>query len=153
MLTTKHDFYATHEALRLRTERDGVAVRQVELYADPATAAADEIVGKLVAAVGPRTRVVAVTWVHSSTGVRLPIRAIADALAGRDVLLCVDGVHGFGAVDADTGEPGLRLPRLRLPQVAARSARHRAWSGAPSAAGPGSRRACRPSTGAAWSPG
>ncbi|GIF70394.1 class V aminotransferase [Asanoa ishikariensis] len=100
VLTTKHDFYATHEALRLRTLRDGVAVRQIELYSDPATASVDEIVGKLTAAVGPRTRVVAVTWVHSSTGVRLPIRAIADALAGRDVLLCVDGVHGFGAVDA-----------------------------------------------------
>ncbi|GIF71204.1 aminotransferase class V-fold PLP-dependent enzyme [Asanoa siamensis] len=100
VLTTTHDFYATHEALRLRTERDGVAVRQVELYRDPATATVDEIVGKLTAAVGPRTRVVAVTWVHSSTGVRLPVRAIADALAGRDVLLCVDGVHGFGAVDA-----------------------------------------------------
>ncbi|GIF47034.1 selenocysteine lyase/cysteine desulfurase [Asanoa ferruginea] len=100
VLTSKHDFYATHEALRLRSERDGVTVRQVELYADPATAGVDEIVGKLVAAVGPRTRVVAVTWVHSSNGVRLPIRAIADALAGRDVLLCVDGVHGFGALDA-----------------------------------------------------
>jgi selenocysteine lyase/cysteine desulfurase len=48
--------------------------------------------------------VVALTWVHSSSGVKLPIRAIADALAelnrGRveadRVLLCVDGVHGFG---------------------------------------------------------
>ena len=28
VLTTKHDFYATHDALRLRTERDGVAVRR-----------------------------------------------------------------------------------------------------------------------------
>ncbi|MEV0713406.1 aminotransferase class V-fold PLP-dependent enzyme [Asanoa sp. NPDC050611] len=100
VLTTTHDFYATHEALRLRAERDGVAVRQVAVYADPASASVDEIVGKLTAALQPRTRVVAVTWVHSSTGVRMPIREIADALTGRDVLLCVDGVHGFGAVDA-----------------------------------------------------
>ena len=55
-----------------------------------------------------RTRVVAITWVHSSTGVKLPVRAIADALAtvnaGRGpadrALLCVDGVHGFGVEDA-----------------------------------------------------
>ncbi|MDG4822209.1 aminotransferase class V-fold PLP-dependent enzyme [Asanoa sp. WMMD1127] len=100
VVTTTHDFYATHEALRLRADRDGVTVRPVELYTDPATASVDQIVGKLTAAVGPRTRVVAVTWVHSSTGVRLPIRAIADALAGKNLLLCVDGVHGFGAVDA-----------------------------------------------------
>jgi selenocysteine lyase/cysteine desulfurase len=40
--------------------------------------------------------VVALTWVHSSTGVRIPVRAIAQALPER-VLVCVDGVHGFGA--------------------------------------------------------
>ncbi|GAA4677829.1 class V aminotransferase [Phytohabitans rumicis] len=106
VLTTEHDFYATHETLRLRAERDGVAVKRVRLYADAATASVDEIVGNLSRAVGPRTRVVAITWVHSSTGVRLPVRAIADALRGRDVLLCVDGVHGFGAVDAGPDDLG-----------------------------------------------
>jgi selenocysteine lyase/cysteine desulfurase len=98
VLTTEHDFYATHEALRLRSERDGVTVRRVALYTDPAAANVDMIVTNLVAALRPNTKVVAVTWVHSSTGVRLPIRAMADALAGRDVLLCVDAVHGFGAI-------------------------------------------------------
>ena len=47
-----------------------------------------------------RTRVVALTWVHSSTGVKLPLRQIADALPER-VLMCVDGVHGLAA-EADT---------------------------------------------------
>ncbi|MFD0741295.1 aminotransferase class V-fold PLP-dependent enzyme [Phytohabitans flavus] len=106
VLTTEHDFYATHESLRLRAERDGVTVRRVRLYADPATASTDEIVGSLTRAVTGRTKVVALTWVHSSTGVKLPIRAIADALRGRGVLLCVDGVHGFGAEDASPGDLG-----------------------------------------------
>jgi selenocysteine lyase/cysteine desulfurase len=44
--------------------------------------------------------------VHSSTGVRLPIRAIADALRSRDVLVCVDGVHGFGVEAATPSELG-----------------------------------------------
>src|SRR5262245_33377244 len=77
VLTTEHDFYSTHESLRLRGQRDGVAVRRVKLFNDPATASVDEIVGNLRAAVTARTSVVAVTWVHSSTGVRLPIRQIA----------------------------------------------------------------------------
>ena len=47
-----------------------------------------------------RTRLVALTWVHSSTGVKLPLRQIADALPER-VLVCVDGVHGLAA-EADT---------------------------------------------------
>ncbi|MGW5666956.1 aminotransferase class V-fold PLP-dependent enzyme [Micromonospora sp. NPDC003776] len=99
VLTTEHDFYATHESLRLRAERDGVTVRRVRLYRDPAVASVDEIVTNLAAAVTTRTRVVALTWVHSSTGVKLPVRQLAEAVRARSpqALVCVDGVHGFGA--------------------------------------------------------
>jgi selenocysteine lyase/cysteine desulfurase len=107
VLTTEHDFYSTHEALRLVADRHGATVRRVRLYDQPARASVDEIVGRLSAAVTPATRAVAVTWVHSSTGVKLPIAQIAAALAdvnaGRGaadrVLLSVDGVHGLGAED------------------------------------------------------
>lgn len=114
VVTTTHDFNATRIGLRLLAERTGAPVREVALYDDPRTADATEIVARLRAAIGPRTRVVAVTWVHSGTGVRLPIRAIADLLtelnAGRaeadQALLCVDGVHGFGAVDTGVADLG-----------------------------------------------
>jgi selenocysteine lyase/cysteine desulfurase len=51
--------------------------------------------------------VVGVTWVHSASGLRLPIRRIADAIATVNaqrgasdrVLLVVDGVHGIGVED------------------------------------------------------
>ncbi|HEU5264570.1 MAG TPA: aminotransferase class V-fold PLP-dependent enzyme [Gaiellaceae bacterium] len=101
VLTTEHDFYATHEALRL----SGARIRRVRLYDDPRRASADEIVGRLRRAVTGRTRLVAITWVHSSTGVKLPIREIAETLPER-VLLCVDGVHGFGAEAATVSELG-----------------------------------------------
>ncbi|MET7832390.1 aminotransferase class V-fold PLP-dependent enzyme [Micromonospora sediminicola] len=105
VLTTEHDFYATHEALRLRADRDGVTVRRARLYRDPATTGVDEMVAGLAAALTPRTRVVALTWVHSGTGVKLPIRRLAEVVRERspEALLCVDGVHGFGA-DASTPE-------------------------------------------------
>ena len=104
LLTSAHDFFVTHDALRLKAERAGATVRRIPLYEQSAGASADEIVRRIVAAVTPRTRVVALTWVHSSTGVKLPIRRIAGALAplnnGRGdadrILFCVDGVHGFG---------------------------------------------------------
>jgi len=109
LLTTTHDFYATHEALRLKSLQSGAALRMVPLYAESANASTDEIVGSLAAAITPQTRVVAVTWVHSSTGVKLPIRALADVVAsanaGRQAadraLLCLDGVHGIGVEDVD----------------------------------------------------
>ena len=92
VVTTEHDFYATHESLRL----SGVRVRRVRLYDDARRASEDEIVSRMQRAVTGRTRLVALTWVHSGTGVRLPVRSIAQALPER-VLVCVDGVHGFGA--------------------------------------------------------
>jgi isopenicillin-N epimerase len=114
ILTTEHDFYATHESLRLRAERTGATVRRIPLYRDIGFVSADEVVESVVRAVRPETRAVAVTWVHSSTGLKLPVRQIADALAdanaGRDederVLLCVDGVHGFGVEDVAVAELG-----------------------------------------------
>lgn len=114
VLTTEHDFLATHEGLRLLAERTGAKVRKVRLYDDPARADAGRMVAAVKAGLGPRTRVVAITWVHSSTGVRVPVRAIADMLAeankGRDehdrALLCVDGVHGFGAIADGPGDLG-----------------------------------------------
>ena len=81
ILTTRHDHYSTATALRLRAERTGASVRAVSLYANPATATEEEITEAVVRTLKPRTRVVAVTWVHSCAGVKLPLRRIADALA------------------------------------------------------------------------
>ncbi|RLK61314.1 aminotransferase class V-fold PLP-dependent enzyme [Actinokineospora cianjurensis] len=110
VLTTEHDFYSTHHALKLR----GAEVRRVRLYDTAATASAEEIVTRLRAGLTPETRVVAITWVHSVTGVKLPVRAIADAIAAHNAslpprqhaLLCVDAVHALGveaATPADLG--------------------------------------------------
>jgi selenocysteine lyase/cysteine desulfurase len=105
VLSTTHDFFSTEDALRLLSLRTGANVRRVTLYDDPSTATVDEMVDRLVAGVTARTRVVAITWVHSGTGVRTPVRQIADALPD-GVLLCVDGVHGFAAVDVDLPDLG-----------------------------------------------
>jgi selenocysteine lyase/cysteine desulfurase len=113
VLTTEHDFFSTHEALRLRSERTGATVERVALYDDPARADAGDMVDRLVAAVTPATRVVAITWVHSGTGVKLPVPDIAEALhAAADragtppPLLCVDGVHGLGSEATQVADLG-----------------------------------------------
>ena len=115
VLTSEHDFFATHESLRLREQLDGVTVRRVRLYDEPDAASVDGIVSALSRALGPQTRALALTWVHSSSGVKLPLREIAGAVAhanrGRRererILLCVDGVHGFGVEDASPADLGV----------------------------------------------
>jgi selenocysteine lyase/cysteine desulfurase len=114
VVTSTHDFTAHHAALDQMARRTGTNVRKIPLYDDPRTATATDIVTRLRAALTPTTRIVAITWVHSSTGVRLPVPAIAamitDTNANRTpdtgqprILLCVDGVHGFDTPVADLG--------------------------------------------------
>jgi len=114
ILTTTHDHFSHHRAIQFAVAKAGATWRAVPLYDRPAEASVTEIVLRLKKAIRPATRAVGVTWVHSSTGVRLPIRAMADAVRevnkGRDpkdqVLFIVDGVHGLGAVDDSVGELG-----------------------------------------------
>jgi selenocysteine lyase/cysteine desulfurase len=111
ILSTVHDHFATDESLRL----SGGRVRRVRLYDPraPATASADEIASRLGAAIRPRTRAVAITWVHSSTGVKLPMDEIAGVVRdagerrGARVLLCVDGVHALAAEDVRLAGSGI----------------------------------------------
>ena len=66
LLTSTHDFFVTHDALQLKADRAGASLRKIRLYDDSAAASVDTIVRRVVNAVTPRTRVVALTWVHST---------------------------------------------------------------------------------------
>jgi isopenicillin-N epimerase len=113
IVTTDRDYYSTRESLRYRAARSGATVRTVEL-GRPAEASEDSLVEALSGDLGRRTRVLALTWIHSDTGLKLPLRGIAEAVArinaGRDererILVCVDGVHGFGVEDVTLGDLG-----------------------------------------------
>jgi isopenicillin-N epimerase len=114
LLTTEHDYYVTHEALRVAAARSGASVREIPLFDDTTGVSAEAIVQRLSDAIRPETRVLALTWVHSSTGLKLPLAAIGDAIDSingrRDendrVLICVDGVHGFGVEDVRMADLG-----------------------------------------------
>src|SRR6266487_5087590 len=117
ILTTEHDHYSHHESIRYSAARSGASVRYIPLYDSGATANADQIVDRIGRAITARTRAVGVTWVHSSSGVKLPIARIAEVVAranrGRAsadrCLLIVDGVHGFGNQDVDAARLGCDL--------------------------------------------
>ena len=116
ILTTEHDHYSHHESIRFAATRSGCNVRYVSLYDRPSAASASEIVDRITRAISPKTRAVGVTWVHSSTGLKIPIANIADAVqratgraAADRCLLIVDGVHGFANQDVDIAQLGCDL--------------------------------------------
>jgi isopenicillin-N epimerase len=105
ILTTDQDYFVTHESIRLACTRTGAVERRVSLHDGvPSAIRADHIVDRIRAGITDRTRVVGLTWVHSSTGLKLPVREIGRAIGainrGRNaedcILFCLDGVHGYG---------------------------------------------------------
>jgi isopenicillin-N epimerase len=114
ILTTTHDHYVHHETIRLTAERTGASWRRIALYDHGTDVSVNRVLERVRNAIKSNTRVLGITWVHSSTGVKLPVRAIADIIAevNRDrdfadrVVLIVDGVHGLGAVDEKVKDLG-----------------------------------------------
>ena len=104
ILTTTHDHYSTEKSLEFAAQKNKATIRRISLFKESAIASVDEIVGTMAKAITPKTRIIAVTWVHSSTGIKLPIRQMADAIKKANaqrtpanrIFFCVDGVHGFG---------------------------------------------------------
>lgn len=117
ILTVDQNYYSTDEAIRLKSIASGAQVRGISLYQAIESVTADEIVNKLIGAIGPATKVVAVTWVSSGSGLKLPLKLISERIAEINdtraeverVVFCVDGVHGFGVENVVMDELGCDL--------------------------------------------
>lgn len=107
ILTSVHEHYSTHNILAFRSQRDGTRVRKLQLFDTPQSISRDQVLDTLNRNIRPETRVLGMTWVHSGSGVKLPISDIAGLVdqhnRQRDdqerIIYVVDGVHGFGVED------------------------------------------------------
>ena len=114
ILTSTHDHYATEKSLEFAAAKSGASIRKITLYQQPSTFSIEEVVNAVSKGIQPGTRIVALTWVHSGTGVKLPIRAIADVISKANgqrnsadrIYFCVDGVHGLGIENASMADLG-----------------------------------------------
>lgn len=112
ILTTVHAFSSTRQALTHRNQADTIPVRSIELYSNPRSVTQRQVLETLENEIRPETRVLALTWVHSSTGVKLPIAKIGRLVESVNesrseddrIIFCVDGVHGFGVEDVTFDE-------------------------------------------------
>ena len=141
VLTTTHDHYSTHENLRLavaarRRRRRACARSRCTISPRPPRRRRSS--AGWWRRSSPHTRVVAVTWVHSSTGVKLPIRRLAAAVGRAEPQArrrrrrsCLRGRRARLRRRARNARRArVRLLRRRLPQVDVRPARHRRVVGA-----------------------
>jgi isopenicillin-N epimerase len=104
VLVTDHGYGAFTLAARAITQRHGAVVREVALP-QPATRPGP-IADAIVAAVGPRTRMVIVDHVTSPSALILPIAEIVSRCRAKGVAVFVDGAHVPGALALDIASIG-----------------------------------------------
>ena len=109
ILTDTRDHIVTRIAAMHGANRAGGSYRQAALYAEPAKVSTDEVVRNVRENLRDNTRLFGMTWVHSGTGVKMPVEAVGEVIAAHNkgksdesrTLFAIDGVHGLGNQDVD----------------------------------------------------
>ena len=111
LLCTDHVYRAVRQAMRSRAAESGGVLREIPVPLPTANAAA--LVEPVLAAVGPRTRVLVLDHVTSATATRFPVEALRARLPATCALL-VDGAHAPGAMALDVGAIGAEFYAANL---------------------------------------
>ena len=104
VIITSHNHQSNNVAWTHRAKREGFAVTSVPV-AIPARSREDLIAG-FERAITPRTRLLALTHVTSTTGILYPVKEIVELARKRDIWVHVDGAQTFGALDVNLRELG-----------------------------------------------
>jgi len=88
----------------LNRAADGIGVREVHPAAGRSVSERD-----LIAAIGPRTRLIAISHVAFATGYRADLRILGEACRERGVFLVVDAAQSAGAVDFQVADLGIDI--------------------------------------------
>ena len=92
-------------AWSVRAERLGFSVKRVNSPTLPKSE--QELLYLFVSHFSANTKVVALTYVSNTSGVKLPIKAIASAARARGIYVHVDGAQVWGAMPLDLDELGI----------------------------------------------
>jgi len=104
VLITDHNHPSNNDSWRVRAQRDGFTVKSL-LVPIPAPST-EKLLADFERALTPRTRVIAITHVTSTTGIQYPAREIAALARRRNIYVHLDGAQTFGALDVNLAEIG-----------------------------------------------
>ena len=104
VLITDHNHPSNNDSWKVRARRDGFVVKSLPVPV-PARSA-EELIAAFERAMTPRTRVVALTHLTSTTGVLYPAREIAALAHRRGAFVHLDGAQTFGALDVNLRDIG-----------------------------------------------
>jgi selenocysteine lyase/cysteine desulfurase len=99
VLTTDQEHHGGSACWDYVAQRHGVEIDRIAIA--PEEHDLDAIVQRLEAAITPRTRVISVSHVITTTGLRMPIEGIATIARARGILCVVDGAQAAGQIPVD----------------------------------------------------
>ena len=104
VLITDHNHPSNNDSWKIRARRDGFVVKSLPVPVP--VRSANELYSAFESAVTPRTRVIAITHLTSTTGILYPAREIAALARKRGIYMHLDGAQTFGALDVNLQEIG-----------------------------------------------
>lgn len=104
IISTTHDHYALDQSVTNLSKQKGLQHTQITLYHSPLIANKNEIINNLRNAIGNNTRIICLTWVHSCSGITIPLQEIGHLIAeinntraeNEKIITVVDAVHAIG---------------------------------------------------------
>jgi isopenicillin-N epimerase len=99
-----HNHPSNNDSWKMRAKREGFTVTILPVRVPAASK--DELISQAEKAITPRTKLIAVTHLTSTTGIMYPAREIAEIARRRGIWMHLDGAQSFGALDVNLKEIG-----------------------------------------------
>lgn len=104
VLTSDHEYGACENAWRYLSQRNGFRIIQQPIGIP--LASEQEILEQFWQAVTPRTRVIYLSHITSSTAMQFPVKEICARAAESGLISVIDGAHAPGQIDIDLAAIG-----------------------------------------------
>ncbi|MCO6462069.1 MAG: aminotransferase class V-fold PLP-dependent enzyme [Saprospiraceae bacterium] len=107
VLTTNLEYGACDRAWKYYCRKRGAIYKQQEIRFP--IESKEDIVRQLMAGVTAQTKIIFISHITSSTGLRLPVEEICKEAQERGIMTFVDGAHGPGQVEVDLTKMGVDI--------------------------------------------
>jgi isopenicillin-N epimerase len=104
ILMSDQEHPSGQEPWNLRAKRHGVVVKKFKIAVPPKTP--DEILSAVEAAITPRTRVLFVSQITTTTGVVLPVKELCALARSKGIISMIDGAQVSGMLPIDVKAMG-----------------------------------------------
>jgi selenocysteine lyase/cysteine desulfurase len=104
VILTSHNHPSSYDSWKVRAKRHKLVIREAQT---PVTAQSkQQLIDSVAKLITPRTRVMAITHLTSTTGNRYPVKEIGELARQRNIWYHVDGAQTFGALNVSVKQIG-----------------------------------------------